>query len=223
MKAKHSPSAKGQERILSTVKTVKAQQQLILFIHYQVMAGNNNCTETSDHTMNGKGSTSNDGWSLFLIAFGLQRIELNLVISTPLSQYPGREICIKYHQRFTSHITVVQTQATADTQLIEFTHHLPRKRDIRDPWLEGTFVLHEDQKNAGGKNHLTLYRAHNVTWLIILSQSPGYVSWHLLRLYQNRDSDSVHFHCSPDFFLSPHVPLLSCFTPSLLWKLLISI
>lgn len=34
---------------------------------------------------------------------------------------------------------------------------------------------------------------------------------------------SVHFHCSPDFLLSPHVPLLFCFTPSLPWKLLVSI
>lgn len=133
LKAKHSPSAKGQERILSTVETVRAQQQLILFIHYQVMAGNNNCTEISNHTMKREHSTSNDCSSKFLIVFGLQRIERNQVISSPHSHYPGRAICIKSHQRFTSHIPVVQTQATL-MHLMEFTHHLPRKRGLRDPW-----------------------------------------------------------------------------------------
>lgn len=77
LKARHSPSAKRQERILSTVETVKAQQQLILFIHYQVTDGNSNCPETNDHTMNREHSTSDDCPGIFLIAFGLQRIELN--------------------------------------------------------------------------------------------------------------------------------------------------
>jgi len=49
LKAKHSTSAKRQERNLSIAETVRAQQQLILFIHYKVMAGSNNCTETNDH------------------------------------------------------------------------------------------------------------------------------------------------------------------------------
>lgn len=43
---------------------------------------------------------------------------------------------------------------------------------------------------------MTLYRAHSVTRLIIFSQNPGYISWHLLRLYQCRDSDSVLFICT---------------------------
>lgn len=73
LKAKHSSSAERQERILSTVETVKAQQQLILFIHYQVMAGNDNCTETGDPTMNGEHSTSNDCRSTSLMALGPQR------------------------------------------------------------------------------------------------------------------------------------------------------
>lgn len=38
----------GDRRILSIFETIRAQQQLILFIHYKVMTGNNNCTETND-------------------------------------------------------------------------------------------------------------------------------------------------------------------------------
>lgn len=74
--AKHSLSAKRQKRILSTVETFKAQQQLILFIHYQVMAGNN-CTQSSDHTMNRECSTSNDCFSKFLSAFCQGRTKLS--------------------------------------------------------------------------------------------------------------------------------------------------
>lgn len=70
----------------------------------------------------------------------------------------------------------------------------------------------------GEKSYLTLYRAHSITWFVIFSQNPGYISWHLLRLYQNRDSGSVLliftaaqiFSCHHMYRCFPALHLPSC-------------
>lgn len=136
-------------------------------------------------------STSNDCSSKFLIAFGLQRIERNQVISSPHSHYPGRAICINHTKG--SHPTSLLCKLRLHWCIWWNLLTTFQERGVWEihgrRYLRSTWGLEECRR----KNYLTLYRAHSVTWLIIFSQNPGSVSWHLLRLYQNRDSDSVLF------------------------------